>query len=111
FLYMPTYETQGRVCAEYVLKNIKNQDGIVFYGTDERDSIMAHSFARVFYEAGDSSLVLRKIEENKSKKIIQILTQEVEIELDPETSTHPAKKDTVLFKIPKDSLGFVFVAS
>lgn len=107
FLYMPTYETQGKKCAEYVLKNVPKKNGFIFYGTNEKDSVLAHSFAKTFYQAGDSALVLKKIKETNAKKIIEILTAGEEIELEPGDPS----ATTMFYDIPKDSLGFIFIAS
>ncbi len=111
FLYMPTNETQGRYCAEYLIQNqIAKKTGFVFYGSEEKDSVLAYNFASTFYENGDSSLVLMEIEESRSKKIIEILTEGTKVEIEPPSGNRPAKTK-MLYKIPRDSIGFVFIAS
>ena len=109
FLYMPSYETIGAYAARIVNKKAPKKNGFVFYGEDEKDSIMALNFKKKMLEEGDSAITLFKIGDANSKKIIQILTDGTEVELGVDENNAVTKAN--MFKIPKDSLGFVFVAS
>ncbi len=109
FLYMPSYETIGEYAARIVDKKAPRKNGLIFYGEDEKDSIMAFNFKKKMLEDGDSAVHLFKIGDANSKRIIQILTAGAEVELSVDENNTVTK--TNLFKIPKDSLGFVFVAS
>ncbi len=109
FLYMPTYETQGKFAAKLVASKAGKRSGFVIYGEDERDSVMAFNFRKAMFEKGDSAISLFKIQEVNSKRIIQLLTEGTEVEVDMDENDNVSTLN--LFKIPKDSLGFVFVAS
>ena len=109
FLYYPTYETLSEKSAEFALSKIKNHNGYVVFGRESKDSLMANSFINEMNENGDSTITTISVEESNSKKIIQILTDGVEVELEPgQNSRNNTMK---LFKIPRDSIGYIFVAS
>ncbi len=112
FLYKPTYETQGKQVAEYIIKNVDKKDkiGFVFYGREQRDSLMAKSFMQTMYEAGDSTFNSMSVPENQSKRIIQFLTESTEVE-EMEDEENRDFEMPELLKIGRDSIAFIYVAS
>lgn len=116
FLFFPTNKTLGTKTAEWLINNTSYREGIIFYGTQEKDSVLAFSFKRQFEEDNAGKILLtKKINESNTKEIIKLLTRKADMETeseDDDTSDDIFDVDEEeIFKIRRDSIDFILVSS
>lgn len=101
-LFQPSFETLAIKSAEMVANTIGNKNCMVFLGETAKDSVMAYNFIRKANQLGLRIVLTRKIaKENTS--VIQPL---IATATDYDDNKMPRN-----FRIRRDSLGSIFVAS
>ncbi len=122
-LYAPSSETIGRKTADFIADNITtNNNYMVFYGSSKKDSTIASSYIKKMDEKGFQLCHIKKVRTDEAKKILDILTNTVTIELDGNEYDSLVKYDTDLkstLKITEkdllvlspDSIGHIFISS
>jgi len=121
FLYMPSQEAQARHAADFVSQYLENNNAIIFYGTSERDSIMAYAYKSEIEKRGFSVNHIQEVDTEQGKKILDLLTNTMTVEFDAdefdslvvedkvEGNLRITEKDYLL--IQPDSIGHIFVSS
>lgn len=103
FLMQPSYETVGTKSAEFLSKYARRRKNcIVFYGTSKKDSLLATSFMKKANEVGIKVVSAQRLTKDATGRIISMLTTATE---------YDKNKLPVEFKLKRDSLGSIFVAS
>ncbi|HEU5293064.1 MAG TPA: ABC transporter substrate-binding protein [Cyclobacteriaceae bacterium] len=102
FLYQPSYEVIGDRAAQFLINRDSTRKCMVFYGESKRDSAMAASFVKRASDNGLKILRAERVSKENSKKINDILATPTEFD---------EFKYPIQFKLPKDSLDYIFVAS
>ena len=119
-LYAPSSETIGRKTADFIADNITtNKNYFIFYGSSKKDSTMASSYIKKMDEKGFQLCHIEKVGTDEAKRILDILTNTVTIELDEnslvkyDTNMKGTLKITEkdLLVLSPDSIGHVFIAS
>ena len=102
FLFQPSYEVIGERAAQFLINRDSTKKCMVFYGETKRDSAMAASFVKRAKDNGLKILRAEQCSKESSKKIVDILATPTEFD---------EFKYPIQFKLPKDSLDYIFVAS
>jgi hypothetical protein len=102
FLFQPSYEELGERAAQFLIDRDSTRKCMVFYGESKRDSSMAASFVKRANDFGLKILRAERVSKENSKKINDILATPTEFD---------EFKYPIQFKLPKDSLDYIFVAS
>jgi hypothetical protein len=121
FLYMPTHEIQAQKAAEYIAEVVTNKNAFIFYGTNDRDSVLAYSYKQEIESKGFTVAHIEGVPTEEGKKILDILTNTMTIEFDESEFDSLVIRDKVIgnlritekdyLVIQPDSIGHVFVAS
>lgn len=121
FLYMPTHEDQAQKAADYISEAIPNKNAFIFYGTNDRDSVLAYSYKQEIESRGFTVCYIEGVPTEEGKRILDILTNTIAIEFDESEFDSLVVKDKVIGNlritekdyrvIQPDSIGHVFVAS
>jgi tetratricopeptide (TPR) repeat protein len=101
-LYQPSHETLGRKSAEVLAHDVRNKNCMVFFGDSPKDSVMAFSFMKRASELGVKIVLAEEMRKETSPRIQTILVSPTE---------YDDYKNPIQFKIPKDSIGSVYVAT
>ena len=101
-LFQPSWATLGRKSADYLGSLGLKKPCVVFYEKTTRDSTIAHAFKARADELKIPVVLFREITKDKSEVISSILTSPVK---------YDKWHNPVEFKLKKDSLGSIFVAS
>lgn len=121
FLFKPSNETTAAVTAEYLSNTLENKNAFIFHGTSGRDSSYAYYYKKQIEDRGFNVCHIEGIQNEESKKILDILTNTVSIEFDAsefdslvvedkvEGNLRITEKDYLV--IQPDSIGHVFIAS
>ncbi len=107
FLFNPSVATIGEVAADYAYDSFGDGPGLVLFGDTRNNRVMAESFADVYNQRGGELLMVRQIDKDNTREILDILLGKGVMIKD----VTEAEENDDLFSIPKDSLSFVFVAS
>jgi hypothetical protein len=102
FLFQPSHETLGARSAEWVAQNVNRKNCMVFYGESVKDSVMAFNFIKRALELGVKVVYAEEVRKEKSGSILSILASATE---------YDEWKNPLQFKLKKDSIGSIFVAS
>ncbi|MCW5910793.1 MAG: amino acid ABC transporter substrate-binding protein [Cyclobacteriaceae bacterium] len=102
FLFQPGHETLGIRSAEWVAKNVRRKNCLVYYGESVKDSVMAFAFIKKALELGVNVVYAEEVRRETSAGILSTLVSATE---------HDEWKNPLQFKLKKDSLGSIFVAS
>lgn len=121
FLFMPSYETMARQAAELMSTTLENKNAFIFYGNNQRDSIMAYVYKEEIESKGFDVCYIESIATKDAKKILDILTNTMTIEFDASEFDSKIAEDKIegnlritekdFLVIQPDSIGHVFVAS
>lgn len=101
-LYQPSHETIGRKSAELVAEKVKNRNCLVYYDESPKDSVMAFHFIKRALELGINIIFAEEVRKETSGKILTTLATPTEFD---------EWKNPIQFKLKKDSIGCIFVAS
>jgi tetratricopeptide (TPR) repeat protein len=102
FLYQPSHETIGIKSAELVASHVTNKNAIVYYGESPKDSVMAFNFIKQAIGLGIKVVHAEEVRKETSAKIFEQLAKATEFD---------EWKNPLQFKMKKDSIGSIFVAS
>lgn len=102
FLFQPSNEAIGDRAAQFLVNRDSTRKCMVFYGETKRDSAMAASFVTRANDFGLKILRTERVSKENSRKINDILATPTEFD---------EFKYPIQFKLPKDSLDYIFVAS
>ncbi len=107
FLFNPSVATIGEVSAEFAYDSFGEGPGLVLIGETRNNRVMGEAFADTYNEKGGELLMVRQIDKDNSREILDILLAEgamiKDISNDEEEENELA--------IARDSLSFIFVAS
>lgn len=121
FLFMPTYEVQAKHMADYMSKIIKNKNTMIFYGTSDRDSVLAYAYKNEIENRGFTVSHIEAIPTDRGKKILDILTNSIKVEFDEseldsmpdlrnaQSNLRITERDYMVIR--PDSIGHLFLAS
>lgn len=101
-LFQPSYETMGIKSAEVAMARVKNKNCVVYFGENPKDSVMAFNFMKRATELGMKIVLAEELNNETSARIIATLTKATE---------HDEFKNPIQFKLKKDSIGIIYVAS
>ncbi|MBM3177856.1 MAG: hypothetical protein FJZ78_07590 [Bacteroidetes bacterium] len=101
-LFQPSYVTLGKKSADYAAGLDRKGPCYVFFENTAKDSIVAHAFLQRAKELKLEVGLFRKIDRDNSSVINSILATAVKFD---------KFKNPIEFKLPKDSLASIFVAS
>lgn len=101
-LFQPTNETIGERSAEWIARNIRNKNLMVFYGDGQKDSLAATRFLERAKELELNIVLSERVTKDNSADIFHTLATPVE---------YDEFKNPIEFELKLDSIGSVFVAS
>lgn len=101
-LFQPSHETIGIKSAELVAEKTTNKNCFVYYGESPKDSVMAFNFIKRALELGINVVMAEEIRRENSGRILTTLATATE---------YDEWKNPIQFKLKRDSLGSIFVAS
>mgnify|MGYP000929545199 FL=1 len=102
FLLQPSHETLGIRSAEWVARNVHRKNCLVYYGETVKDSVMAFAFIKKALELGVKVVYAEEVHKEASANILTNLVSATE---------YDEWKNPLQFKLKRDSLGSIFVAS
>lgn len=102
FLFQPSHETIGIRSAEWVARNVNRKTCMVYYGEGVKDSVMAFNFIKRALELGVNIVYAEEVRGETSVSILTTLASATE---------YDEWKNPTQFKLKKDSIGSIFVAS
>ena len=103
-LFMPSSRTMGIKTAAFIAgMDNDNKNYFLFYGTGQKDSVLAYSYMGKLEEADYQLCHMQEVRTDEGKSILDVLTQTITVEKEDE------EYDSLV--IAPDSLGHVFVAS
>jgi ABC-type branched-subunit amino acid transport system substrate-binding protein len=102
FLFQPSYETIGAKAAEFASLNARNKNCFVYYGESSKDSTMAANFVVKATELNLNIVKAIEVNNETSGSILSTLTTATDFD---------EWKNPLQFKLKKDSIGCIFVAS
>ena len=122
FLFMPSNETLGKKTAEFVSEKFENKNAMIFYGPEEKDSLMAFNYIQTIEEHGFNVKHVEEIAPDNAKRILDILTSAITVEYTPEELDSIMRYDRnrrgnlkleekQLLLISENSIGHILVAS
>jgi hypothetical protein len=137
FLLKPTYENLAYAAADFIKKNHRNKNAMIFYEDDPRDSLMAFTYKASIEEDSFNVVLTQKITGLDTISVYNTLTQKFrfdELDLSEEDSLRMIERYDLydyferlsrvssydelrkirpleLFVIPPDSIGHIFVAT
>lgn len=137
FLLKPTYEHMANAAADFIKKNHRNKNAMIFYEDDPRDSLMAFTYKASIEEDSFNIVLTQKITGLDTINVYNTLTQKVrfdELDLNEEDSIRIIERYDLtdyierlrrassndemrrvraleIFVIPPDSIGHIFVAT
>lgn len=102
FLFQPSHETIGIRSAEWLANNVTRPNCMVYYGEGVKDSVMAFNFIKRATELGINIVYAEEVRKENSGTILTRLASATEFD---------EWKNPLQFKLKKDSIGSIFVAS
>jgi len=102
FLFQPSHETIGIRSAEWIAKHVNRNACMVYFGETDKDSVMAFSFIKRALELGVKVVYAGEVRKETSGSILSTLASATEFD---------EWKNPLQFKLKKDSIGSIFVAS
>ncbi|MDZ7649889.1 MAG: hypothetical protein U5K54_23640 [Cytophagales bacterium] len=102
FLFQPSHETIGLARLIRVAKNVPRKTCMVYYGESVKDSVMAFNFIKHALELGVNVVFAEEVRGETSASILTTLASATE---------YDEWKNPTQFKLKKDSIGSIFVAS
>jgi hypothetical protein len=101
-LYQPSHETIGRKSAEMVAAKVYNKNCLVYFSDSPKDSVIAFNFIKRALELGIKVVYAEEVRKETSAGILETLAKATE---------YDEWRNPLQFKLKKDSLGSIFVAS
>ncbi|MDN4164831.1 ABC transporter substrate-binding protein [Cytophagales bacterium LB-30] len=121
FLAKPTAEDMGKAAGLFARKYFPKKAVMIFYGANERDSLMAAAYKQVLAADSFPIVMERKVSSKNSRDILNILTHsQFRKELNEQGDTIIVRNDAdgkvrvdemTILTIPHDSIGHIFVAA
>jgi tetratricopeptide (TPR) repeat protein len=102
FLVQPSHETLGIRSAEWVAQHVHRKNCLVYYGETVKDSVIAFAFIKKALELGVKVVSAQEVRKETSAGILTNLVS---------ATDYDEWKNPLQFKLKKDSLGSIFVAS
>jgi len=102
FLFQPSHETMGIRAAEWLAAHVTRPNCMVYYGESVKDSVMAFNFIKRAIELGVNVVYAEEVRKENSGSILTTLASAIEFD---------EWKNPLQFKLKKDSIGSIFVAS
>lgn len=102
FLFQPSHETMGLRAAEWLANHVTRPNCMVYYGESVKDSVMAFNFIKRAIELGVNVVYAEEVKKENSGSILTTLASATEFD---------EWKNPLQFKLKKDSIGSIFVAS
>lgn len=102
FLYQPSAETIAKRAAEWVANHVNRKTCMVYFGENSKDSVMASNFIARARELGVNIVYTERVQRENSATILSQLATATE---------YDEWKNPLQFKLKKDSIGSIFVAS
>jgi tetratricopeptide (TPR) repeat protein len=102
FLFQPSHKTIGQKSAELVAAKVRNKKCFVFYGESPKDSVMAFGFIKEAKRQGLKVVYVEEVRGETSGKILDLLAKATDFD---------EWKNPTKFKLKRDSIGSIFVAS
>ncbi|MBX2894546.1 MAG: ABC transporter substrate-binding protein [Cyclobacteriaceae bacterium] len=102
FLFQPSNETLGVRSAEWVAQRVRRKNALVYYGETTKDSVLAFAYVKKAQELGVKVVAVERVRKENSATILANLVTATEFD---------EWKKPLQFKLKKDSLGSIFVAS
>ncbi len=102
FLFQPSHETIGQKSAEWMATHLKKKNCLVYYGDSPKDSLMAFNFIKKALSLGVDVVYAEEVRKESSTRILETLAKATDFD---------EWKNPTQFKLKKDSLGGIFVAS
>jgi ABC-type branched-subunit amino acid transport system substrate-binding protein len=102
FLFQPSHETIGKKSAEWMATHLKKKNCIVYYGDNPKDSVIAFNFIKRALSLGIHVKFVEEVRKETSTRILETLAKATE---------YDERNVPKQFKLRRDSLGGVFVAS
>lgn len=102
FLFQPTHETIGLKSAEWMAAHLKKKNCMVYYSDSPKDSVMAFNFIKKALSLGIDVVYAEEVRKETSARILETLAK---------ATQYDEWKNPTQFKLKKDSLGGIFVAS
>ncbi|MBX2917195.1 MAG: amino acid ABC transporter substrate-binding protein [Cyclobacteriaceae bacterium] len=102
FLFQPSNQTLGIRSAEWVAQHVRKKNCLVYYGETAKDSTLAFSYVKKAQELGIKVVAVEKVRKENSTSILTNLVSATEFD---------EWKKPLQFKLKKDSLGSIFVAT
>lgn len=120
-LAKPTAEDMGRAAAHFARQKYPRKAVMIFYGANERDSLMAAAYKQVLVADSFPIVMEREISNKNSRDILNILTHsQFRKELNEKGDTIIVRNqadgkvrvdEMTILTIPHDSIGHIFVAA
>ena len=137
FLFRPTYENMASAAADYIKKNHRNKNAMIFYEDDPRDSLIAFTYKASIEEDSFNVVLTQKITGLDTINVYNTITRKVrfdELDLTEEDSIRMVERYDLydyfkrlsrvssyderrkirpleIFVIAPDSIGHIFVAT
>lgn len=102
FLCQPSHETIGKKSAEWMAAHLKKRNCLVYYSDSPKDSVLAFNFIKKALSLGIDVVYAEEVRNETSARILETLAKATEFD---------EYKNPTQFKLKKDSLGGIFVAS
>lgn len=102
FLFQPSHKTIGQKSAEMLASKVSNKNCFVFYGESPKDSVMAFSFIKEALSRGIKIDYVEEVRGETSGRILDLLATATDFD---------EWKNPTKFKLKRDSIGSIFVAS
>ncbi|MFM7853249.1 MAG: ABC transporter substrate-binding protein [Flammeovirgaceae bacterium] len=102
FLFQPSHETIGKKSAEWMATHLKKKNCIVYYDDSPKDSVIAFNFIKRALSLGINVKYVEEVRKETSARILETLAKATE---------YDERNVPKQFKLRRDSLGGVFVAS
>jgi ABC-type branched-subunit amino acid transport system substrate-binding protein/predicted negative regulator of RcsB-dependent stress response len=99
FLFKPSLETQGRKAADFASRTFTPPQGLVIYGTKERDSILATTYKKEMESKGFRSIRMERIRPGDEGRIRNLVVSENQQDMQAGG------------RLSREALGHVFIAS
>ncbi|MEM9857923.1 MAG: ABC transporter substrate-binding protein [Bacteroidota bacterium] len=106
FLYYPSNETMGKKMAEYTLKNKDRRPGVIIYGQDKSDSVLAYSYKEQMEKDSFNIIITKKVHKDSTRQILDLFLVK-----DTKLGNAGSSQAKERYQLAPDSISHVFIAS
>ncbi|MEO0552705.1 MAG: ABC transporter substrate-binding protein [Bacteroidota bacterium] len=106
FLYHPSNETIGRRMGDYVLKNSDRRPGVIIYGGNKSDSVLAHAYKQRLEKDSFNIIITKRVHKDSTRQILDLLLVK-----DTKLGGASSSEAKARYQLAPDSISHVFVAS